>query len=96
MCRTCYDVYRRLDKLREDLDRRGVRRCSCSNATAKIGATALAGRRAAAEVSAVTLSAEVTAMLKDVDARAGKLGVEAGIPWRRRLRCVHSTLASWL
>lgn len=35
----------------------------------------------------MTLREEVGEMLKDVDARAGKPGVEAGIPWRRRLRC---------
>lgn len=89
MCRTCYDVYRHLDKLREQLDDTGARRSSGSNVLAKVDATAASGRRAAAaEVGAANLRADVTAMLKDVDARTGRLGIEAGIIWRRRLRYV--------
>lgn len=56
---------------------------------ADIDAAAASRRRAAAaEAGAATLSAEVAEMLRSVDARAGKLGIEAGILWRRRLRCV--------
>lgn len=106
VCRTCYEVYRRLDSLREKADRAaggGEARASSSTLSplplpssskgrqellASIDATAASGRRAAAaEAGAVALRAEVAEMLKDVDARTGKLGVEAGIIWRRRLRC---------
>ena len=64
---------------------------------ADIEATAASGRRAAAaEASAATLRAEVTEMLRDVDARAGKLGIEAGILWRRRLRyALHTLVQRW-
>ncbi|CAM9358158.1 unnamed protein product [Ectocarpus sp. 13 AM-2016] len=105
VCRACYDVYRRLDKLRGrgggcTADAAGYRASSSSSSSslplpaskgrrdslAGIDATASSGRRAAAaEAGAVTLREEVGEMLKDVDAKAGKLGVEAGIPWRRRL-----------
>lgn len=93
MCRVCYEVYRRLDSLRDEADRTGTRKSSRFDILANIDATAASGRRAAAaEVGAATLSAEVEAMLKDVDAGAGnKLGIEAGIIWRRRLRCVNKT-----
>ncbi|CAM9729470.1 unnamed protein product, partial [Ectocarpus sp. 4 AP-2014] len=112
VCRACYDVYRRLDKLRErgggrTADAAGDRASSSSlsstslplpspkgrrDSLAGIDATAFSGRRAAAaEVSAATLREEVGEMLKDVDARAGKPGVEAGIPWRRRLSKSKST-----
>ncbi|CBJ26157.1 hypothetical protein Esi_0021_0147 [Ectocarpus siliculosus] len=114
VCRACYDVYRRLDKLRErgggrTADAAGDRgSCSSSSSSssslplpsskgrrdslAGIDATASSGRRAAAaEAGAVTLREEVGEMLKDVDARAGKPGVEAGIPWRRRLSKSKST-----
>lgn len=100
MCRTCYDVYRRLDNLREKA------RTSASSTLspltlpaqsngrqellASIDATAASGRRAAAaEAGAVALRAEVAEMLRDVDARTGGLGTEAGILWRRRLRYEH-------
>lgn len=84
----CYDAYRRLDKLREEADRTGARKSSGGDSLAKIDATVASGRRAAAaEIGAMGLSADVTAMLKGVDARTGKLGIEAGIVWRRRLRC---------
>ncbi|CAN0229535.1 unnamed protein product, partial [Ectocarpus fasciculatus] len=107
VCRACYEVYRRLDKLRErgggrTADAAGDRGSSSSSSSslplplpsskgrkdslAGIDATASSGRRAAAaEAGAATLREEVGEMLKDVDARAGKPGVEAGIPWRRRL-----------
>lgn len=105
VCRTCYEVYRRLDKLREKSDRgEGKTRKSSAplsplplpapskgrqEVLASIDATAASGKRAAAaEAGAVALRAEVAEMLKDVDARTGKLGSEAGIIWRRRLRCV--------
>lgn len=41
-----------------------------------------------AEAGAVNLREQVEEMLKDVDARSGKLGIEAGIVWRRRLRYI--------
>lgn len=108
VCRTCYEVYRRLDNLREKADRTaGDEEARASPSTlmplplsapskrrqellASIDATAASGRRAAAaEACAVALRAEVAEMLKDVDARTGKLGIEAGIIWRRRLRYAH-------
>lgn len=45
-------------------------------------------RAAAAEVSAMKLGTEVAAMVKEVNARTGRLGIEAGKSWRRILRCV--------
>lgn len=101
VCRVCYEVYRRLDNLREKA------RTSASSALsplllpalskgrqetllASIDAAAASRRRAAAaEAGAVFLRAEVAEMLKDVDARTGRLGTEAGIIWRRRLRYAH-------
>ena len=83
MCRSCYDVYRRLDKLRDGSTRGGVRGSGGLDALAM----APGGRRAAAvEVGAATLNAEVTAMLQDVHARTGRSGNDASIIWRRRLR----------
>lgn len=108
VCRRCYEVYRRLDKLREKADRAagetGAARGSSSLVSspplplslpskgrgllASVDATVAGGRRApAAEAGGVNLlRKEVEDMLKDVDARAGKLGIEAGIARRRRLR----------
>lgn len=83
MCHTCYDVYRRLDRLRDDVSRGGVRGSGGLDALTMVAS----GRRAAAaEVGAATLNAEVTAMLRDVHERAGKSGIDASILWRRRLR----------
>eukprot|EP00903_Cladosiphon_okamuranus_P013945 g12971.t1 len=53
---------------------------------ASIDATAASGRRAAAaEAGAVALRVEVAEILENVDARTGKLGIEAGKVWRKRL-----------
>lgn len=90
MCRRCHDAYQRLDRLRWEADCTSARTAGLSGnggILARVDATAVRDRRtAAAEAGAATLSAEVTALLKDVDARTGKLGTEAGIIWRRRLR----------
>lgn len=113
VCRTCYEVYRRLDNLREKAERTAVvgeaRPPSLTlsplplpapskgqqELLASIDATAASGRRAAAaEAGAIALSAEVAEMLRDVDSRTGKLGIEAGIIWRRRLRYAYSFFPS--
>lgn len=95
MCRTCYDVYRRLDKLRERADRTGLLQGSSSFPSLlpsiskrqqglQVSSTEV---NAAAEVGALTLRAEVAKILEDVDARASKPRItEAGILWRRRIR----------
>ncbi len=109
MCRACSEAYRRLDRLREEVNRAaggGGRQAAGGSSSwssgkslpvpskggellADIDAAAASRRRAAAaEAGAATLSAEVAEMLRNVDARAGKLGIEAGILWRRRLRWV--------
>lgn len=102
VCRTCYDVYRRLDKLRERASRATARGASLlrgSSSSSSLPSPSLKQQqgllnsnldvKVAAEASAVTLRADVSAMLQDVDARASKPRItEAGILWRRRLRFV--------
>lgn len=109
VCRRCYEVYRRLDKLRESTDHTAGKTEDRESSPlsslplpfsskgqgllASVDATVASGRRAAAVgAGALALREEVAEMLKDVDARAGKLGNEAGIVWRRRLRYVHGAI----
>lgn len=89
VCRTCYDVYRRLDSARagvnhvpDDVTKTSVQESLASIDTNPAGSI----RGAAAAAGAARLSADLTAMLRDVDTKSGKLGIEAGIIWRRRLR----------
>lgn len=89
MCHSCYDVYRRLDKLRGNSTRVGVR--GGSGGLDALATIASGRRAAAAEVGAASLNEEVTAMLRDVHARAGKSGIDASIMWRRRLRYEKNT-----
>lgn len=91
MCRTCYDVYRRLDQLRGKVGRANCRdsgSLSHTDLLSREGSsyTSSAQHLTDAEAGAARLSADLTAMLSSVDARSGKLGIEAGIIWRRRLR----------
>lgn len=90
MCRTCYEVYRRLDKLREQVDRSrgGQERWGVDMLPVMEGIAESNRRAAAAEVSAVKLGKEVAAIVKEVSARTGKPGIQAGKSWRRILRCV--------
>lgn len=89
MCRTCYDIYGRLDQLRGEVsNRQDSESLSPIDILSRKGSgyTRNAQRQAAANVGAAKLSADLNAMLRDVDARSGKLGIEAGVIWRRRLR----------
>lgn len=90
MCRTCYDIYRRLDKLREQVGRsRGAQERRGVDMLPVMEGIAERNRRAAAaEISAVELGEEVAAIVKEVNARTGKPGIQAGKSWRRILRCV--------
>lgn len=98
VCRACYDVYRRLDQLRGKADRVGDRHGVSSKHSVLLDSSPTGGQRrrgAAAEAGAARLNADLAAMLRDVDARCGKLGIEAGIIWRRRLRYSLGLCLSW-
>lgn len=90
MCRACYDTYRKLDNSRGDVGRESHSESGSSKPNGLSGTSSSnicsPQRLAASEAGAARLSADLTAMLKDVDARSGKLGIEAGIIWRRRLK----------